>query len=70
MTEIARLRWQCRRGCKELDLLLNGYLENCYGSATKEDQAYFRHLIKLDDAELLLNQTRYAAFLKQIAEKK
>jgi len=26
----ARLRWQCRRGMRELDLLLTDYLENDY----------------------------------------
>jgi succinate dehydrogenase flavin-adding protein (antitoxin of CptAB toxin-antitoxin module) len=27
MHQLARLRWQCRRGTKELDLLLQRYLE-------------------------------------------
>ena len=27
MNQLARLRWQCRRGTKELDLLLQRYLE-------------------------------------------
>ncbi|MCP4983899.1 MAG: succinate dehydrogenase assembly factor 2, partial [Gammaproteobacteria bacterium] len=33
MTEISRLRWLCRRGMKELDLVMTGYLENYYNNA-------------------------------------
>ena len=67
MSDIARLRWQCRRGSKELDLLFSHYLENYYNSASREEQAYFKRLIELDDGELLRNQEKYVSFLKQLS---
>jgi succinate dehydrogenase flavin-adding protein (antitoxin of CptAB toxin-antitoxin module) len=32
--ELAKLKWQCRRGCLELDLLLSQCLETFQGIAT------------------------------------
>ncbi len=49
----SRLRWQCRRGMKELDQLLTGYLDNGYESAPEADKAAFRALLKLSDPELV-----------------
>ena len=45
----SRLRWQCRRGMKELDQLLTSYLDNGYESAPEADKAAFRALLKLSD---------------------
>jgi antitoxin CptB len=53
MAELGKLRWQCRRGCKELDLLLTDYLENRYPQANNKEKALFQELLKLDDTELL-----------------
>ncbi|MEQ1558112.1 MAG: succinate dehydrogenase assembly factor 2 [Methyloglobulus sp.] len=53
MDELAKLRWQCRRGCKELDLILCQYLETRYPTADAEEKAHFKALLKLDDGELL-----------------
>lgn len=47
-----RLRWQCRRGMKELDQLLSVYLDNDYAAATEADKAAFRALLELSDPEL------------------
>lgn len=52
MSELSRLRWLCRRGMKELDLVMSGYLERYYASAAREDQALFRELLELPDPEL------------------
>jgi antitoxin CptB len=30
MTELSRLRWLCRRGMKELDVVMSRYLEQHY----------------------------------------
>jgi len=52
MDDPARLKWQCRRGTKELDFLLNRYLETGYLAA--------------DQGEILNNnnqdETRRASF--------
>jgi antitoxin CptB len=36
--EIGRLRWRCRRGMKELDVLLTRYVDEHYAQASSEDQ--------------------------------
>ena len=53
MNQLARLRWQCRRGTKELDLLLQRYLETGYLVADDEEKALFVELLELEDDELL-----------------
>jgi antitoxin CptB len=51
--QFKRLRWQCRRGMKELDQLLTGYLENSYAAASDDDKAAFHALLDLSDPELV-----------------
>jgi len=53
MNELARLKWQCRRGTLELDLFLSRYLETGYLSADNEERTEFVQLLKLEDTELL-----------------
>ncbi len=48
-----RLRWRCRRGMKELDLLLTRYLEQRYAAAPAAEQAAFRALLEAPDPEIL-----------------
>ena len=52
MSELSRLRWLCRRGMKELDLVLTNYLEQHYSDAGEREQAGFRQLLGLQDPEL------------------
>lgn len=52
MAEISRLRWQCRRGMRELDELLLDYLERFYPEDSEADKAAFRELLELADPEL------------------
>ena len=49
----ARLRWQCRRGMRELDLLLTDYLENDYSHSSDEQKQAFRELLGLPDPDLI-----------------
>lgn len=49
MSEGDRLRWQCRRGMRELDVLLTRYLEQRYIQASEVEQAVFRRLLDLPD---------------------
>ena len=50
---MSRLRWQCRRGMKELDQLLTAYLDDGYDAAPEADKAAFRALLALSDPELV-----------------
>ncbi|TRX01145.1 succinate dehydrogenase assembly factor 2 [Candidatus Methylobacter oryzae] len=52
MNELARLKWQCRRGTKELDFLLNRYLEMEYSKADGSERALFEALLGIEDDEL------------------
>jgi antitoxin CptB len=63
MNELARLKWQCRRGTKELDLLLMDYLENQYHKADAGQKKRFAELLNLEDADLLANLNLYSEFL-------
>ncbi|MSS76524.1 MAG: succinate dehydrogenase assembly factor 2 [Methyloglobulus sp.] len=59
MGELAKLRWQCRRGSKELDLLLMSYLETRYPVADAAEKAHFAEMLKLDDVELMMQRDVY-----------
>ena len=52
MSELSRLRWLCRRGMKELDVVMNGYLERFYSEASAQQQACFRDLLEMPDPDL------------------
>lgn len=53
MNQVAKLRWQCRRGTKELDLLLQRYLDSGYLVAGDGEKALFAQLLALEDDELV-----------------
>lgn len=53
MSELAKLKWQCRRGMKELDLLLENYLATDYPLADTAEKTRFAELLQLEDDELL-----------------
>jgi antitoxin CptB len=46
---LGKLRWRCRRGMKELDLLLTRFLDDRYAEAPPEEQRSFRGLLELPD---------------------
>jgi antitoxin CptB len=48
----ARLAWRCRRGTKELDLLLQRWLTRVYPVADAGSRALFENLLELPDPEL------------------
>lgn len=52
MNQLAKLKWQCRRGMKELDLLLENYLATDYLVADTAEKARFVELLQLEDDEL------------------
>lgn len=47
--ELSRIRWRCRRGTKELDLLLLSYFENHYESMDFEKKEQFNQILMLQD---------------------
>ena len=50
---LGKLRWRCRRGMKELDLLTLAYLEHYYPTAPAEEQRAFADLLELQDPLLM-----------------
>ncbi len=50
--EDRRLRWRCRRGMLELDLLLLPYVEMKYWLTTTAERALFQDLLEEDDPVL------------------
>ena len=49
----ARLKWRCRRGMRELDVLLMRYADRDYPQASGEHRAAFENLLTLQDPEIL-----------------
>jgi antitoxin CptB len=46
------MRWRCRRGMKELDLLLTGWLETQFERASQAQRGQFEALLELPDPQL------------------
>lgn len=51
--QMGKLRWRCRRGMKELDLLTLGYLERYYPEAPAAEQQAFAELLEAQDPLLM-----------------
>ncbi|MDP9084170.1 MAG: succinate dehydrogenase assembly factor 2 [Pseudomonadota bacterium] len=47
--ELGRLRWRCRRGLRELDVLLERYVDEQFCAASAADQEAFRQLLDTHD---------------------
>jgi antitoxin CptB len=52
MSELSRLRWLCRRGMKELDVVVTAYLDEHYAKASSEEQRQFRELLEMADPDV------------------
>jgi antitoxin CptB len=50
--ELGKLRWRCRRGMKELDVLLARYVDERFCSASNAEQEAFRRLLETQDPVL------------------
>jgi antitoxin CptB len=50
--ELGKLRWRCRRGMRELDVVLVRYLERDFAGASSSERDAFRALLDLPDPEL------------------
>lgn len=51
-TEARRLLWRCRRGMKELDVLLERFARHRYERASSAERAAFARLLDLPDPDL------------------
>ena len=64
-----RLRWRCRRGMLELDLLLQGFLDRGYAKLSLDRQKVFENLLDYpDDVLLELLMGRSAAADPEVAD--
>ncbi len=54
MDSFSKLKWRCRRGTKELDLLLEKFLLSQFPCAEREEQLLFIELLDLQDSQLIL----------------
>ena len=52
-TNLSRIRWHCRRGMRELDVLLTRYLETTYNQSTPIQQQAFADLLDLQDPVIM-----------------
>ena len=53
MGDMDRIRWRCRRGLLELDLVLEAFLARGYGRLDAGERALFDELLEHPDGELL-----------------
>ncbi len=51
-TEPGKLRWRCRRGIKELDVLLERYMDQRFCAASPRERDAFRRLLETEDTFL------------------
>ncbi|HEX4870105.1 MAG TPA: succinate dehydrogenase assembly factor 2 [Moraxellaceae bacterium] len=65
MTELTaderRLQWHCRRGLKELDVILGPFFDAHYATLDAGDKAVFARLIDCEDMDLFNWFMRQAA---------
>ena len=50
--DLNRLRWRCRRGMRELDVLLGRYLAERWPKAGNAERAAFERFLELPDPEI------------------
>jgi len=53
MGDLDRIRWRCRRGLLELDLVLQAFLERGYGRLDGGQRRLFDELLEQPDNDLL-----------------
>ena len=48
-----KLRWKARKGIRELDILLQTYLETSYNNLNNEDKMLFEEVLDIETYDLL-----------------
>ena len=51
---LAELRWRSRRGTRELDLILSGFLSTGYENLTSQDRRAYARLLDTPDPDLMI----------------
>ena len=51
--QIARLRWKCRRGMREMDILMTRFLDRGYAQLDDAGQKSFERLLDIPDQDIL-----------------
>lgn len=49
----ARLLWRCRRGIKEMDIILQDFVNNSYEQLSNENKNAFSNLLDEQDLDIL-----------------
>lgn len=52
MSEKARIRWLCRRGMKELDVLLERFMDAEYDGLDERERAELLAIVEMEDPDL------------------
>lgn len=48
---LQRVRWRCRRGLLELDIVLGRFIDKCYPSLDEAQRSTFDEMLDLPDTE-------------------
>lgn len=74
--QYAKLRWNCRRGMLELDLLLSAFLDKAFNNLSEAEKIQFEQLLACTDQELyywlvkreLPEKTQFSSIINRILE--
>ncbi len=72
VTDLGRLRWRCRRGMKELDVLLSRYVNERFAAAPEPERLAFERLLESADPLIhayFLGQVPVPADLQSLVER-
>lgn len=50
--ELSKLRWRCRRGMRELDRILEGFVDDGFGTLNEDEKRRFAEFLELPDPDL------------------
>lgn len=53
MNDKSRLLWRCRRGIREMDILLESFMEKYYPDLSDEDKRIFESFLDETDPDIL-----------------
>ena len=53
MSEKSQLLWRCRRGIKEMDIILQDFINNTYDKLNDENKKAFSKLLDEQDLDIL-----------------
>ena len=72
-SDFRRILWRCRRGTRELDLVLGSFARLCYGNLQQSEKELFSELLEQQDTQLTswlvyheLPEDRFAALVSRI----